>query len=67
MQRIHESRRDTTVLCRENTQLCSLTKGRAACPVASAKCCGTGVPNLEFSHYAIVPKNVADEIIAARK
>ncbi|HEY4519408.1 MAG TPA: elongation factor G [Candidatus Paceibacterota bacterium] len=36
------------------TQLRSLTEGRA-------------VPNLEFSHYATVPKNVADEIIAARK
>ena len=36
------------------TQLRSLTEGRA-------------VPNLEFSHYAIVPRNVADEIIASRK
>ncbi len=36
------------------TQLRSATEGR-------------GVPNLEFSHYAIVPRNVADEVIAARK
>jgi elongation factor G len=36
------------------TQLRSLTEGR-------------GVPNLEFSHYAVVPKNVQDEIIASRK
>ncbi len=36
------------------TQLRSLTEGRA-------------VPNLEFSHYAIVPGNVAQEIIASRK
>lgn len=36
------------------TQLRSLTEGRA-------------VPNLEFSHYAIVPRNVQDDIIAARK
>ncbi|MBI4079784.1 elongation factor G [Candidatus Kaiserbacteria bacterium] len=36
------------------TQLRSLTEGR-------------GVPNVEFSHYAVVPKNVADEVIAARK
>ncbi|RJQ35279.1 elongation factor G [Candidatus Parcubacteria bacterium] len=36
------------------TQLRSLTEGRA-------------VPNLEFSHYAIVPRNVQDEIIASRK
>ncbi|TSC86915.1 MAG: elongation factor G [Parcubacteria group bacterium Gr01-1014_8] len=36
------------------TQLRSLTEGRA-------------VPNLEFSHYAVVPRNVADEVIAARK
>lgn len=36
------------------TQLRSLTEGRA-------------VPNLEFSHYAIVPKAVADEVIASRK
>jgi elongation factor G len=36
------------------TQLRSLTEGR-------------GVPNLEFSHYAIVPRNVADEVIASRK
>jgi elongation factor G len=35
-------------------QLRSLTEGRAT-------------PNLEFSHYAIVPKNVADEVIASRK
>jgi elongation factor G len=35
------------------TQLRSLTEGR-------------GVPNLEFSHYAIVPKNVADDIIESR-
>ena len=36
------------------TQLRSLTEGR-------------GVPNVEFSHYATVPRNVQDEIIAARK
>ena len=36
------------------TQLRSLTEGRA-------------VPNLEFSHYAIVPKVAADAVIAARK
>jgi elongation factor G len=36
------------------TQLRSLTEGRA-------------VPNLEFSHYAVVPRNVAEEVIAARK
>jgi len=36
------------------TQLRSLTEGRA-------------VPNLEFSHYAIVPGNVAQTIIEARK
>ncbi|MDO8514551.1 MAG: elongation factor G [bacterium] len=36
------------------TQLRSLTEGRA-------------VPNLEFSHYAIVPKSAADLVIAARK
>ena len=36
------------------TQLRSLTEGRA-------------VPNLEFSHYAVVPRNVADEVIASRK
>jgi elongation factor G len=36
------------------TQLRSLTEGRA-------------VPNLEFSHYAIVPRNVADEVVASRK
>ncbi len=36
------------------TQLRSLTEGRA-------------VPNLEFSHYAIVPRNVQEEIIASRK
>lgn len=36
------------------TQLRSLTEGRA-------------VPNLEFSHYAVVPRNVADEVIASRR
>ena len=36
------------------TQLRSLTEGRA-------------VPNLEFSHYAVVPRNVQDEIISSRK
>jgi elongation factor G len=36
------------------TQLRSATEGR-------------GVPNLEFSHYSVVPRNVADEVIAARK
>jgi elongation factor G len=36
------------------TQLRSLTEGRA-------------VPNLEFSHYSVVPRNVQDEIIASRK
>ena len=36
------------------TQLRSATEGR-------------GVPNLEFSHYATVPGNVAQEVIAARK
>ncbi|MBL8158188.1 elongation factor G [bacterium] len=36
------------------TQLRSLTEGRA-------------VPNLEFSHYAVVPRNVADEVIASRQ
>lgn len=36
------------------TQLRSLTEGRA-------------VPNLEFSHYAVVPKVAADAVIAARK
>jgi len=36
------------------TQLRSLTEGR-------------GVPNLEFSHYAVVPRNVQDEIVASRK
>jgi elongation factor G len=36
------------------TQLRSLTEGRA-------------VPNLEFSHYAVVPRAVADEVIASRK
>jgi elongation factor G len=36
------------------TQLRSLTEGR-------------GVPNVEFSHYAVVPKNAADEVIASRK
>jgi elongation factor G len=35
-------------------QLRSLTEGRAT-------------PNLEFSHYAIVPKSVAEEVIASRK
>jgi elongation factor G len=36
------------------TQLRSLTEGR-------------GVPNLEFSHYAVVPRNVQEEIITSRK
>lgn len=36
------------------TQLRSLTEGR-------------GVPNLEFSHYAVVPRNIQDDIIASRK
>ena len=36
------------------TQLRSATEGR-------------GVPNLEFSHYAIVPKSAADLVIASRK
>jgi elongation factor G len=36
------------------TQLRSLSEGR-------------GVPNLEFSHYAVVPRNVQDDIIASRK
>jgi elongation factor G len=36
------------------TQLRSLTEGRA-------------VPNLEFSHYSVVPRNVQEEIIVARK
>ena len=36
------------------TQLRSATEGR-------------GVPNLEFSHYAVVPRSVQDEIIASRK
>ena len=36
------------------TQLRSLTEGRA-------------VPNLEFSHYAVVPKTAAEEVIASRK
>ncbi|MBM3261395.1 elongation factor G [Candidatus Kaiserbacteria bacterium] len=36
------------------TQLRSLTEGR-------------GVPNLEFSHYAVVPRNVQEEIVASRK
>ena len=36
------------------TQLRSLTEGRA-------------VPNLEFSHYTVVPRNVQEEIIASRK
>jgi len=41
-------------LFRSTTQLRSLTEGR-------------GVPNLEFSHYAVVPRNVQDEIVASRK
>ncbi|RJQ34961.1 elongation factor G [Candidatus Parcubacteria bacterium] len=36
------------------TQLRSATEGR-------------GVPNLEFSHYAVVPRNVQEEIITSRK
>jgi len=36
------------------TQLRSLTEGR-------------GVPNLEFSHYSIVPRNVQEDIVASRK
>jgi len=36
------------------TQLRSATEGR-------------GVPNLEFSHYSVVPRNVQEEIIASRK
>ena len=36
------------------TQLRSLTEGRA-------------VPNLEFSHYAVVPRTVQEEIITSRK
>jgi elongation factor G len=36
------------------TQLRSLTEGRA-------------VPNLEFSHYSVVPRNVQEEIITSRK
>jgi len=36
------------------TQLRSLTEGR-------------GVPNLEFSNYAVVPRNVQEEIVASRK
>jgi len=36
------------------TQLRSLTEGR-------------GVPNLEFSHYAVVPRNVQEDIITSRK
>lgn len=36
------------------TQLRSLTEGR-------------GVPNLEFSHYAVVPRNVQEEVVASRK
>ena len=36
------------------TQLRSLTEGR-------------GVPNLEFSHYAVVPRNVQEDIVASRK
>lgn len=36
------------------TQLRSATEGR-------------GVPNLEFSHYAVVPRNVQEDIVASRK
>ncbi|MDP2648710.1 MAG: elongation factor G [bacterium] len=36
------------------TQLRSLTEGR-------------GVPNLEFAHYAVVPRNVQEDIIASRQ
>ncbi len=36
------------------TQLRSLTEGR-------------GVPNLEFSHYTVVPRNVQEDIVASRK
>ena len=36
------------------TQLRSATEGR-------------GVPNVEFSHYAVVPRNVQEDIIASRK
>ncbi|KKW23011.1 MAG: Elongation factor G [Candidatus Kaiserbacteria bacterium GW2011_GWB1_52_6] len=36
------------------TQLRSATEGR-------------GVPNLEFSHYAVVPRSVQEEIVASRK
>jgi len=36
------------------TQLRSLTEGR-------------GVPNMEFSHYAVVPRNVQEDIVASRK
>ncbi|OGG58155.1 translation elongation factor G [Candidatus Kaiserbacteria bacterium RIFCSPHIGHO2_01_FULL_55_17] len=36
------------------TQLRSLTEGRA-------------VPNVEFSHYATVPRNVQEDIVASRK
>ncbi|PIR82681.1 elongation factor G [Candidatus Kaiserbacteria bacterium CG10_big_fil_rev_8_21_14_0_10_59_10] len=36
------------------TELRSMSQGRAT-------------PTIEFSHYAVVPRNVADEIIAARK
>ncbi len=36
------------------TQLRSLTEGR-------------GVPNVEFSHYATVPRNVQEDIVASRK
>lgn len=36
------------------TQLRSLTEGR-------------GVPNLEFSHYAVVPRNVQEEVVTSRK
>ena len=36
------------------TQLRSATEGR-------------GVPNVEFSHYAVVPRNVQEDIVASRK
>ncbi len=36
------------------TQLRSLTEGR-------------GVPNLEFSHYTVAPRNVQYDIVASRK
>ena len=36
------------------TDLRSMTQGRAT-------------PTIEFSHYAVVPKNVADDVIASRK